>query len=144
MKFRGYRYGLYWSTIGSMPGVPQWAEDALSEVYDPCCQEKGISVVDMGLVRSVRQAGGQVRVELLLTSGWCPFAARVLTEVQQRIEAQPGVDRAEVDIVWDEAWTTDRLSERAARLLRFLPPPAQVGDRDAYLAEHRGLRGDPA
>ena len=40
-----------------MPGVPQWAEDALSEVYDPCCREKGISVVDMGLVRSVRQAG---------------------------------------------------------------------------------------
>jgi metal-sulfur cluster biosynthetic enzyme len=125
-----------------MPGVPQWAEDALSEVYDPCCAEKGLSVVDMGLVRSVRQAGGQVRVELLLTSGWCPFAARVLTEVQQRIEAQPGVDRAEVDIVWDEAWTTDRLSERAARMLRFLPSPAQVGDRDAYLADHGAGRGD--
>jgi metal-sulfur cluster biosynthetic enzyme len=142
MKFRGYRYGLYWSTIGSMPGVPQWAEDALSEVYDPCCREKGISVVDMGLVRSVRQTGGQVRVELLLTSGWCPFAAGVLTEVQQRIEAQPGVDRAEVDIVWDEAWTTDRLSARAARLLRFLPSPAQAGDRDAYLAAHQPGRGD--
>jgi len=125
-----------------MPGVPQWAEDALSEVYDPCCAEKGLSVVDMGLVRSVRQAGGQVRVELLLTSGWCPFAARVLTEVRQRIEAQPGVDAAEVEIVWDEAWTTDRLSERAARVLRFLPPPAQVGDRDAYLAEHGAGRGD--
>jgi metal-sulfur cluster biosynthetic enzyme len=128
--------------MGSMSGVPQWAEDALSEVYDPCCREKGISVVDMGLVRSVRQAGGQVRVELLLTSGWCPFAARVLTEVQQRIEAQPGVEHAEVDIVWDEAWTTDRLSERAARLLRFLPPPAEAGDRDAYLAAHQPGRGD--
>jgi metal-sulfur cluster biosynthetic enzyme len=142
MKFRGYRYGLAWSTIGSMPGVPQWAQDALSDVYDPCCQEKGISVLDMGLVRSVRQAGGQVRVELLLTSGWCPFAARVLTEVQQRIEAQPGVDQAEVEIVWDEAWTTDRLAERAAQLLRFLPSPAQAGDRDAYLAAHQPGRGD--
>ncbi len=142
MKFRGYRYGLYWLTISSMPGVPQWAEDALSEVYDPCCREKGISVVDMGLVRSVRQTGGQVRVELLLTSGWCPFAARVLTDVQQRIEAQPGVDQAEVEIVWDEAWTTDRLSERAAQLLRFLPSPAQAGDRDAYLAAHQPGRGD--
>jgi metal-sulfur cluster biosynthetic enzyme len=120
-----------------MPPVPQWALEALSDVYDPCCREKGISVVDMGLVRSVREAGGQVRVELLLTSGWCPFAARVLTEVQQRIEAQPGVDAAEVEVVWDEAWTTDRLSGRAARLLRFLPPPAQVGDREAYLAAYR-------
>ena len=125
-----------------MSAVPQWALDALSDVYDPCCREKGISVVDMGLVRSVHEDGGQVRVELMLTSGWCPFASRVLTEIQQRIEAQPGVAAADVEIVWDEAWTTDRLSERAAGLLRFLPPPAQVGDRAAYLAAHQPARGD--
>jgi metal-sulfur cluster biosynthetic enzyme len=124
-----------------MPDVPQWALDALSDVYDPCCREKGISVVDMGLVRSVRADGGQVRVELLLTSGWCPFASRVLTEITERIEAQPGVDSADVQIVWDEAWTTDRLSPRATRLLRFLPAPAQVPDRDAYVAALK--RGDP-
>jgi metal-sulfur cluster biosynthetic enzyme len=124
-----------------MPEVPQWALDALSGVYDPCCREKGISVVDMGLVRSVQVAAGHVRVELLLTSGWCPFAARVLTDVQDRIAAQPGVTSAEVEVVWDEPWTTDRLSPRAASVLRFLPPPAQVPDRKAYLAEH-SLRGD--
>ena len=124
-----------------MADVPQWALDALSDVYDPCCQEKGISVVDMGLVRSVQATGSEVRVELLLTSGWCPFASRVLTEIQDRIEAQPGVSSADVEIVWDEAWTTDRLSPRAASLLRFLPPPSQVPDRGAYVAAHD--RGDP-
>jgi len=124
-----------------MPDVPQWALDALSDVYDPCCSEKRISVVDMGLIRSVSATGGQVRVELLLTSGWCPFAARVLAEIQDRIEAQPGVSAADVEIVWDEAWTTDRLSPRAASLLRFLPPPSQVPDRGAYVAAHD--RGDP-
>ncbi|MBO0814210.1 MAG: metal-sulfur cluster assembly factor [Actinobacteria bacterium] len=126
-----------------MSRVPQWALDALSDVYDPCCHDKGISVVDMGLVRAVHASGGHVRVELLLTSGWCPFASRVLTEVQERMEAQPGVTGAEVEIVWDEAWTTDRLSERATRLLRFLPPPAQVGDRAGYLAARMPARGDP-
>lgn len=123
-----------------MSEVPQWALDALGEVYDPCCREKGISVVDMGLVRSVREVAGQVRVELLLTSGWCPFAARVLTEVQDRIAAQPGVISAEVEIVWDEPWTIDRLSPRATSALRFLPPPAQVPDRTAYVAEHQPAR----
>ena len=107
---------------------------ALSDVYDPCCREKGISVVDMGLLRSVAVHDRHVRVELLLTSGWCPFAARVLTDVEHAIAAQPGVDSCEVAIVWDEAWTTDRLSESAARTLRFLPDPVAVGDRDAYLA----------
>jgi len=127
-----------------MSGTPQWALDALRDVYDPCCREKGISVVDMGLVRAVHASGGHVRVELLLTSGWCPFASRVLTEVAERIAAQPGVTGAEVEIVWDEAWTTDRLSPRAARLLRFLPPPAQVPDRAAYLAAHLPGKGDPS
>jgi metal-sulfur cluster biosynthetic enzyme len=117
-----------------MSEIPSWARDALAGVYDPCCQEKGISVVDMGLVRSVQVEHGRARVELLLTSGWCPFAATVLSQVKERIAELPGVTDAEVEIVWDEAWTTDRLSPRARRLLRFLPPPSAVPDRDAYVA----------
>ena len=88
----------------------------------------------MGLLRSVESTGGHARVELLLTSGWCPFAARVLTDVEDAITAQPGVDSCDVEIVWDEAWTTDRLSESATRKLRFLPDPVAVRDRDAYVA----------
>ncbi|MEV0618615.1 metal-sulfur cluster assembly factor [Nonomuraea sp. NPDC050404] len=122
-----------------MPEIPQWASQALSGVYDPCCREKGISVVEMGLVRSVEVDAGRARVELLLTSGWCPFAARVLTEVRERIEEQPGIREAEVEVVWDEVWTTDRLSPRAARMLRFLPAPAQVPDKEDYI-RRRELR----
>ncbi len=115
---------------------PEWAVRALSGVYDPCCREKGISVVDMGLLRSVTVTGGHAHVELLLTSGWCPFAARVLTDVEEAIRSAPDVDSCEVEIVWDEVWTTDRLTDSAARTLRFLPDPVAVPDRDAYLATH--------
>ncbi len=117
-----------------MDEIPQRFLTALSEVYDPCCREKGISVVDMGLVHAVSVAGRHARVELLLTSGWCPFAARVLTEVRERVEELPDVDTAEVEVVWDTAWTTDRLSPAASAKLRFLPDPVAVPDRDAYLA----------
>jgi metal-sulfur cluster biosynthetic enzyme len=115
---------------------PEWAVRALSGVFDPCCREKGISVVDMGLLRSVDLHDRHARVELLLTSGWCPFASRVLMDVADAIGAQPGVDSCEVEVVWDEAWTTDRLAESARRKLRFLPDPVAVADRDAYLASH--------
>jgi metal-sulfur cluster biosynthetic enzyme len=117
-------------------GAPRWVLDALSDVYDPCCREKGISVVDMGLLRSVVVDDRHARVELLLTSGWCPFASRVLTDVEEAVRAHPDVDSCAVEIVWDEAWTTDRLSDSARRKLRFLPDPVAVGDRDAYLAAH--------
>jgi metal-sulfur cluster biosynthetic enzyme len=122
--------------MGTQSEIPAWARDALAEVYDPCCREKGISVLEMGLVRSVHADAGRVRVELLLTSGWCPFAAGVLTEVRDRILDQPGVTDAAVEIVWDEPWTTDRLSERARSVLRFLPPPSAVPDRDGYVSAH--------
>jgi metal-sulfur cluster biosynthetic enzyme len=118
------------------PSLPEWAAQALSGVYDPCCREKGISVVDMGLLRSVDVLDGHARVELLLTSGWCPFAARVLTDVSDTMCAQPGVNSCEVEIVWDEAWTTDRLTDSARRKLRFLPDPVAVSNREAYLAAH--------
>jgi metal-sulfur cluster biosynthetic enzyme len=119
-----------------MDPIPERFHEALAGVFDPCCQEKGISVVDMGLVHDVSVTDRHARVELLLTSGWCPFASRVLTDVREAVERLPDVDTAEVEIVWSTAWTTDRLSADARRKLRFLPDPVAVPDRDAYLATH--------
>jgi metal-sulfur cluster biosynthetic enzyme len=108
--------------------------DALREVYDPCCREQGISVVDMGLIDSVRFDGDDARIELVLTSGWCPFAVELLGAVRERVEALPDVAGAEVEIVWEKGWGSERLSPEARRKLRFLPDPASVGDRAAYVA----------
>ena len=110
--------------------------DVLSDVYDPCCQDKGISVVDMGLLHRAEIDAGAARVELVLTSGWCPFAARVLTEIETAVRSIPGVDTASVELVWDEAWTPERLSDSARDKLRFLPDPATVSDPAAYVAQH--------
>jgi metal-sulfur cluster biosynthetic enzyme len=123
--------------------VPDWAVRALSGVFDPCCREKGISIVDMGLLRSVEVRERHAHVQLLLTSGWCPFASRVLTDVADAMNAQPGVDTCQVEVVWDEPWTPDRLAPSARRKLRFLPDPVAVGDRDAYLATHPIPGGQP-
>jgi metal-sulfur cluster biosynthetic enzyme len=122
--------------MSQSPAVPEWALRALSGVFDPCCREKGISVVDMGLVRSVVVQDRHARVELLLTSGWCPFAAHVLGEVEDAVRSEPGVDSCEATVVWDEPWTPDRLADSARRALRFLPDPVAVGDPAAYLAAH--------
>ena len=43
-----------------MPELPSWASEALAGIYDPCCQEKGISVIDMGLVPPAAVGLGQV------------------------------------------------------------------------------------
>ncbi len=120
----------------TQPDVSAAVVEALRSVYDPCCREQGISVVDMGLIDSVRFADGEARLELVLTSGWCPFAVELLTAVRERVEALPEVEGAAVEIVWEKAWGSERLSPEARAKLRFLPDPATIGDREQYVAAH--------
>ncbi|MBA2617852.1 MAG: DUF59 domain-containing protein, partial [Rubrobacter sp.] len=56
---------------GGVAGVGEPASDvsevilgALRTVYDPCCKEKEISVVDMGLIESIQLDGDAAKVEL--------------------------------------------------------------------------------
>ena len=116
-----------------MPDVDPVITSALRGVYDPCCRDKGISVVDMGLLHRARVADGVAHVDLLLTSGWCPFASRVLADIEAAVTALPEVEAADVRIVWDEPWDASRLSEDARSKLRFMPAPAQVADREAFI-----------
>ncbi|MPZ71609.1 MAG: DUF59 domain-containing protein [Nitriliruptorales bacterium] len=108
--------------------------EALRTVADPCCRERGISVVDMGLLRDVWVDAGEAHVELLLTSGWCPFQLNLVEEVAAAAESVPGVEHASVRISLDQVWSTERLSADARRKLRFLPEPGEVTDRDRYVA----------
>jgi metal-sulfur cluster biosynthetic enzyme len=87
--------------------------DALRDVYDPCCADRGISIVDMGVVEDVRVDGSHVDVDLVLTTGWCPVVASMSTAIPDRLRALDGVESVDVKVVWDPVWTMDRLSESA-------------------------------
>ena len=121
-------------TVCRAPSIEPSMREALSEVYDPCCRDKGISVVDMGLVHRAEIDDGAARVELMLTSGWCPFAARGAGDIESRCARS-------------RAWTPPASSWSGTRpghpndsptapaaKLRFLPGPATVGDPASYVA----------
>jgi metal-sulfur cluster biosynthetic enzyme len=110
---------------------------ALDECYDPCCRDRKISVIDMGLIESVEIQGGNVSIEMVLTSGWCPFAARLLEMIKEEVGKLPDVDAVDVEVVWDPTWTPERMSTEARETLR-LPL-----EKLAPLREAR-LRGESA
>ena len=110
---------------------------ALDECYDPCCQDRKISVVDMGLLESIEIRGRQVRIEIVLTTGWCPFVARLLDMIEEKVGKLPAVGAVDVEVVWDPAWTPERMSEEAREKLR-LPLEKLTPLREAR------LRGDSA
>src|SRR5215216_4806629 len=86
---------------------------ALDQCYDPCCRDRKISVVDMGLVESIQIQDRGVRIEMVLTTGWCPFAARLLEMIEKEVRKLREVDAVEVEVVWDSTWTPERMSAAA-------------------------------
>ena len=85
-----------------------------------------MSVVELGLIQSVQIAdnGHDVRVELLLTSGWCPFSTHVLQMNEQEVGKMEGVGTVEAEIVWHTPWTPERMSDSARAKLSL--PMAQL------------------
>ena len=52
---------------------------ALETVMDP---EIGLSVIDLGLIRTVSVEPGRTHVEMLLTTPFCPYAPQMLADVK--------------------------------------------------------------
>ena len=110
--------------------------DALRDVYDPCCADRGISVVDMGVVEGVHVDGSHVRVDLVLTTGWCPFVASMSDAIPARLRELDGVDSVAVEVVWDPVWTPERLSTEAREKLS-MPMQELLPYREQRLAHAR-------
>jgi metal-sulfur cluster biosynthetic enzyme len=100
--------------------------EALRDVYDPCCADRGISIVDMGVVEDVRVEGAHVSVDLVPTTGWCPFVATMSSAIPDRLRQLAGVETVDVQVVWEPVWTMERLSgsarEKLAMPLEELEP----------------------
>jgi metal-sulfur cluster biosynthetic enzyme len=112
--------------------------DALRDVYDPCCADRGISIVDMGLVEGVHVEGSHVRVDLVLTTGWCPFVAKMSSSIPDRLRRVAGVDTVDVRVVWDPVWTMERLSPSARDKLA-VPLDELEPYRERRLAQTEGV-----
>jgi ring-1,2-phenylacetyl-CoA epoxidase subunit PaaD len=101
--------------------------EALAGVPDP--EIPAISVVDLGVVRDVVVEDGHVRVEFTPTFLGCP-AVEVMRDRMGAAVRELGAE-AEVDVVFDEPWTTDRITPAGRRKLRevgFAPPAPRSGE----------------
>jgi metal-sulfur cluster biosynthetic enzyme len=88
---------------------------ALHDVQDP---ELPISVVDMGLIVGLRFEPPQADVKITFTAMGCPAIDLIVDDVRDRLLQEPGVERVEIEIVWEPIWTRDRLTEEGKAQLR--------------------------
>jgi FeS assembly SUF system protein len=87
--------------------------DAITTVYDP---EIPVNIYELGLIYDiVIDAQGVVHIAMTLTSPACPSAQQIPVEIANKVRAIPGVAEADVEVVWEPAWSMDKMSD-AARL----------------------------
>ncbi len=70
--------------------------EVLQTCYDPCCKERAVSVVELGLIQDVQVA---------------------LQMMDQNLHAIDGVGEVDIEIVWNTVWTPERMSASARQKL---------------------------
>jgi len=90
--------------------------EALRGVEDP---ELGMDIVELGLVYDVEVEGPRVKVHYSLTSMGCPAGPLIQQNVEEVVQALPGVEDVETELTWDPPWTPDKMSDDAKFILGF-------------------------
>ena len=86
-------------------------QQALKAVYDP---EIPVDIWELGLIYDVFvTADGTAAIKMTLTAPACPAAQVLPGQVAAAARSVAGVSDAKVDVVWEPAWTKDRMSDVA-------------------------------
>ena len=94
---------------------------ALKTIFDP---EIPVDIYELGLIYEVKfsdaEGGQKVDIQMTLTSPNCPVAESLPADVKEKVASMDGVVDADVEIVFEPAWTQDMMSEEAKLELGFL------------------------
>src|SRR6476620_974109 len=82
---------------------------ALRKVKDP---ELNLNIVDLGLVYDIAVDGGDVQIDMTLTSPGCPAGPQIMGDIERAVKALPGVANVKLNLVWDPFWTPDKIEPR--------------------------------
>jgi ring-1,2-phenylacetyl-CoA epoxidase subunit PaaD len=114
--------------------------EALAAIPDP--EIPVISVVDLGVVKSVEVNDGRVRVEFTPTFMGCPALETMRRQMEEAVAglgAEP-----QVDVVLDDSWSTDRITAAGREKLReagFAPPaPRSAGPTTLVQLQSKAFR----
>jgi ring-1,2-phenylacetyl-CoA epoxidase subunit PaaD len=100
-----------------------WA--ALDTIPDP--EIPVISLVDLGVIRSVEVSAGRVQVELTPTFLGCPALEAMVHAIEGTV-GRLGAD-TKVEVVNDDSWSTDKITAAGREKLReagFAPPAPRL------------------
>jgi metal-sulfur cluster biosynthetic enzyme len=106
------------SAPGSSPGsarpeIEQKVQDALRNIYDP---EIPMNIIDLGLIYGMDwDASGGLTIRMTMTSAGCPVIDALTQEVAAAARNASGVEKVQVEVVWEPPWGPERMTDFARR-----------------------------
>lgn len=90
---------------------------AIRTVEDP---ELMLNVYDLGLIyRLDKLADGDVEIDMTVTAPSCPVAGLMPKQVAEAVSKLDGTGKVTVKLVWEPAWTIDKMSDDAKYVLNM-------------------------
>jgi len=98
--------------------------EILENVHDP--EIPVLSVLDLGVVRSVEEIEGSLEIKITPTYSGCPAMDTIALDIKMALE-KAGYTHVKVSLVLHPAWSSDWLSEAGKqKLLAYgIAPPAE-------------------
>ena len=82
----------------------------IKKIYDP---EIPVNIYELGLIYDVSVKDKNIKVKMTLTTPNCPVAESLPKEVKNSIMEIKGVDKVDLDLVWEPPWDKSMMSESA-------------------------------
>ena len=79
-----------------------------------------VNIWDMGLVYDIRQQeNGDVEIDMTVTAPTCPVAGVLPGQAAEAVSNVSGVGVVTVQLVWEPAWTFERMSDDAKMMFEL-------------------------
>ena len=83
----------------------------IKKIYDP---EIPVNIYELGLIYDIKVKNkNTAKVKMTLTSPNCPVAESLPKEVKDGIMQVEGIDKVDLDLVWEPPWDKSMMSESA-------------------------------
>ena len=82
----------------------------IKKIYDP---EIPVNIYELGLIYDIKIEKDLAKVKMTLTTPNCPVAESLPQEVKDSIMQVEGIEKVDLDLVWDPPWNKDMMSEAA-------------------------------
>lgn len=93
--------------------------EVLKTVFDP---EIPVNIYDLGLIYRIElnENNTVLSVDMTLTAPNCPAADFIVEDVRQKLETITGLEKVEVNLVFEPEWDKNMMTEEAKIELGFL------------------------